>query len=119
MTTGVVESTKDNTQIVEEQNYDNRKDEECDPEGGYKSLVEEIAESVDVARETARLDGLSAYIVVSGLMSTTSISVCLGVIGFLRTTLEATILTVSLCFLQLYPGSLGYILPLFFRYACV
>jgi len=66
---------------------------ECDPdeEGGYKTLVDELAESIDVAREAARLDGLSAYIVVSGLTSTTSISVCLGVISFSHTTLEATI----------------------------
>jgi len=91
VTTVVAESTK---------NYDNRKEEECaipsyndcDPEGGYKSLVEEIAESIDVARETARLDGLSAYIVVSGLTCASSLSVCLGFIGFSHTTLEATIL---------------------------
>jgi len=77
--------------------------DECDEEGGYQSLVSEMAESVDVAREQARLQGLSTYIVVSGLTSAASIDVCFGLLDFSHATWEEnifyfiTVISATLC----------------------
>jgi len=93
----VAESTKDTTQILDVLNYDTSTEEGCpiptyngcDLEGGYEIPVEEMAESTDIARERARLDGMCGFIFASGLTSTTSISICLGVNSFSHTSLEA------------------------------
>lgn len=62
-------------------NHVNNASEECaiDGDSGYQTLVDEMAESIDITRESATLESFNSYIVVSCLTATSSLSVCLNV----------------------------------------
>lgn len=54
---------------------------DCNGDSAYQTLVDEMAESIDITRESATLESFNSYIVVSCLTATSSLSVCLNVFG--------------------------------------
>lgn len=90
----VSESREDTIERNDGNTYNSDKREECPmdySEQSYETLVEEMAESIDIARETASLESLSSYIVVSCLTASSSVSVCLGVFDISNATFEASL----------------------------
>ena len=79
------------------------KDEECPMDNDYDVLIDEMAESIDLTRENAKLDSVSSYVVVSILTATS----CFGTVGNFATTQSIDLFQDSLHFSVVLTASIG------------